>query len=492
MRKTWKIVTLVFFILTVIVLAAGAVFLYSDYKLFRFFKSIDNGDWSVTREYYDDLTPSQQQTAMAHMEGYAQELCREYALGEKSYQEVTASFDAINSLDNTQDLYNRRITEINYNELKDAVDDLYTANTSFDTDGSVKAKKRIDDVQKRMDTATKEQLLIQMLNDKYQEYLDCKIDKTKMLEFIAVVAGMSYYEAHNYTGVIGQNVECVENYRSIYTQFQTMLIEERYFDILDAYDIAYQAIDPADTVYRGKYEELYQTTFYDGMDYYQTKLDNLIAASDGEAAVELMKEIEARYGSAFDLDSAKNELAADWQKTYMQIAMNYEAILQTEFSKTDDGIYIFENEYQRLRPDSMLLYDIDKNGVAEMFLFNSEEATDENTECFAFTYADGSYVYLGYVNILSFCTDSNIIALPSEFGRDFAEEHVLLRFTGNSLEQKKYTKKDGETYIVDNAEVTDAEFLTAQTSIVDHANNQRPSIMEYVDLSDYESYILAY
>ena len=421
MRKTWKIVTLVSFIMTLIILGVGVVFLYSDYKLFRFFKSIDNGNWSVTREYYNDLTPSQQQTAMAHMEGYAQELCRDYASGDRNYQEVTASFDAINSLDNTQDIYNRRITEINYNELKSAVEDLYKANTSFDTDGAVKAKKRIDDVQKRMDTATKEKLLIQMLNDKYQEYLDCKIDQPKMLEFIAVVAGMSYYEAHNYTGLIGANVACVENYRQIYNQYQTMLTEQKYFDILDTYDTVYAGIDPADTVYKGRFEEMYQTTFYDGMDYYQTKLDNLIAASDGEAAVALMKEIELRYGSAFDLDSAKNELAADWQKTYLQIAMNYEAILQTEFSKTDEGIYIFENEYQRLRPDSMLLYDIDKNGVAEMFLFNSEEATEENTECFAFTYADGSYVYLGYVNILSFCTDSNIIALPSEFGRDFAE-----------------------------------------------------------------------
>ncbi len=492
MRKTWKITTLVCFIMTLIILAVGAVFLYSDYKLFRFFKSIDKGNWSVTKEYYDDLSPSQQQTAMLHMEGYAQELCREYANGERSYQEVSASLDAINSLGTTSDLYNRRITEINYNELKSAVEDLFKANTSFDTDGAVKAKTRIDDVQKRMDTATKEQLLKQMLNDKYQEYLDCKIDRTKMDAFIGVVANMSYYEAHSYSLIIASNVACVEKYREVLSQYQTMLTEQKYFDILDTYDKACTAIDPADTVYQGKFQELYQTAFYDGMDYYQRKLDNLIAASDGEAAVALMKEIELRYGSAFDLDGPKSQLAADWQKTYIQIAMNYEAILQTEFSKTDEGIYIFENEYQRLRPDSMLLYDIDKNGVAELFLFNSEEATEENTECFMFTYAEGNYVYLGYVNILSFCTDSNLITLPSEFDRDFAEEHVLLHFTGSSLEQKRYTKKDGETYMVDNAEVTDAEFLTAQTSIVDHASNQRPTIMNYVDISDYESYILAY
>ena len=492
MRKTWKIVTLVFFIMTLIVLGVGVVFLYSDYQLYRFFKSIDKGDWTVTKEYYDDLTPSQQQTAMAHMDGYAQELCREYANGERSYQEVTASLDAINSLDNTDDIYNRRITEINYNELKGAVEALFKANTTYDTDGAVKAKNRIDDVQKRMDTATKEQLLIQMLNDKYQEYLDCKIDENKMENFIGIVSGMSYYDAHNYAAVISANLSCVEYYRIIYSEFQIKLTEQKYFDVLDNYNTVYAGIDPADTVYRGKFEELYQTAFYDGKDYYQKKLDNLIAASDGEAAVALMKEIEARYGSAFDLDAAKNQLAADWQKTYLQIAMNYEAILQTEFSKTSEGTYIFENEYQRLRPDSMLLYDIDKNGVAELFLFNSEEATDENTECFVFTYADGSYVYLGYVNVLSLCTDSNIVALPSEFGRYYAEEHVLLRFTGSSLEQKKYTKKDGDNYYVDGAEVTDAEFLTAQTSIVDHASNQRPSIMNYVDISDYESYILAY
>lgn len=492
MRKAWKITTLVTFILTIIILAVGAVFLYSDLMIYRLFNSIDKGNWSVTKEYYDALTPEQQKVVDAHISGYAHELCREYANGERSYTEVTASFDAINSLDNTDELYNTHITEINYFELKSSVEELYIANTTFDTDGAVKAKQRIEAVQKRMDTATKEQLLIQMLNDKYQEYLDCKIDQKKLTEFMVIVTEMSYYEAHSYAAVIGANVVCVEKYRSAYTEFENMLTEDRYFDVLDSYDKIYVGLDEKDTVYRGKFEELYQNAFYDGMDYYQTKLDNLIAASDGEAAVALMKEIELRYGSAFDLDSAKSELASDWQKTYIQIAMNYEAILQTEFSKSEEGVYIFENQYQRLRPDSMLLYDIDKNGVAELFLFNSKEATDENTECFVFTFANGSYVYLGYVNVLSLCTDSNIIALPGEFGRDFAEEHVLLHFTGTSFEQKKYTKKDGETYVVDNQEVTDVEFLTAQTSIVDHGNNQRPSGMNYVDISDYESYILAY
>ena len=200
MRKTWKIVTLVFFIMTLIVLGVGVVFLHSDYQLCRFFKSIDKGDWTVTKEYYDSLTPSQQQTAMAHMEGYAQELCREYANGERSYQEVTASFDAINSLDNTEELYNRRITEINYNELKGAVEALYKANTT-----------------------TKEKLLIQMLNDKYQEYLDCKIDKNKMVEFILIVQNMTYYDAHNYSIVISSSVDCVETYRRIYSNYQNML-----------------------------------------------------------------------------------------------------------------------------------------------------------------------------------------------------------------------------------------------------------------------------
>ena len=39
MRKTWKITTLVCFIMTLIILGVGVVFLYSDYQLYRFFKS---------------------------------------------------------------------------------------------------------------------------------------------------------------------------------------------------------------------------------------------------------------------------------------------------------------------------------------------------------------------------------------------------------------------------------------------------------------------
>ncbi len=492
MKKPWKITILVSFIITVVVLVTGVILLYPDYKMYRFFNSIDKGDWSVTREYYDDLSPSQQSDAASYLNGYSITLCDMYATGERSYLETAASFDAINSLDFAKELYSDCMADINKNEFKSAVNAWYRANTSYNADGAVKAQSRLTAVQKRMDTNTKEQILVEMLNEKYQEYLDCKIDAGKLKEFITVVGGISYYQAHNYSVVIDNNLNCVEYYRGLYSEIELAMEEERFSEALAMFDNIYAGLDPADTIYKAKFDEQYQEVYDESKEYYEEKLNLLIAASNGEEAVALMKEIEELYGDDFDLESAKSELAADWQKTYMDIAMNYEAILLTEMSKSDSGEYIFKNEYNRLRPDSMVLYDIDKNGVAEMFLFNSEEVTDEYTECFAFTYANNQYVYLGYVNVLSFCLDSNIIALPEVFGRDYTEEHVLLNFTGTSLTQVSYTRKDGDNYYINEAEATDAEFLSAQTDILDHSKELRICNMDYVDISDYESYILAY
>ncbi len=492
MKKPWKITILVSFIITLLVLVVGVILLYPDYKMYRFFKSIDDGEWSVTNEYYAQLDASQQSTAASYLNGYSITLCEKYATGERSYLETAASFDAINSLGFTNDLYIDCMTDINRNEFKSAVNAWYEANTSYNADGAVKAQNRLAAVQKRMDTDTREKILIEMLNEKYQEYLDCRIDAEKMNKFITIVGGISYYQAHNYTLSITSNVANVEEYRRLYETIEVAIEEERFAEALNMFDNIYAGMDSKDTIYKSKYDSLYQEVYDGAKEYYENKLDLLITASDGEAAVELMKEIEVLFGEDFDLESAKSELAADWQKTYMDIALNYEAILLTELEKSDSGEYIFENEYNRLRPDSMVLYDVDKNGVAELFLFNSEEMTDQYTECFAFTYADNQYVYLGYVNVWSFCVDSNIIALPEVFDRDYTEEHVLLNFSGTSLSQVNYTQKTGENYYINGTEATDAEFLSAQTDILDHSSETRICNMDYVDLTDYESYILAY
>lgn len=490
MKKTWNRVIIISFIIILLELAGSIVFFLSPFRMYTLFERIDSGQWSEVKEIYDGMSSGDQAEAMSYMEAYAVKLCQEYIDGEKDFTHTAASFDAINSIDASGDISARYMPDICYNEYKRAIDELYNANRSFDTGKAFEAQNNISAVQQRMDNATREQIMIEMLNEKYQSFLDGTLSDSDISSFAAIISGMSYNEAHSYVGVIVNNISCVQRYRELYRDAENKLDEDDYFGVIDICRAV--VVDSYDLRYQEMYLSMYDKAYISGKTYYSNLLDSYIAAEDSESAVALMEKLEKYYGQDFDLGNAKMELAEDWQKKYIDIAQNVDAILQTELSASETGQYILDNEYKKLKPDSLLLYDVDSNGVPELFLFNQADVEEAYTGCFMFGFDGENYIYLGFVNVINFCEDSNIVAFPNAFGRETGEEYALTAYDGSSIFETASCQKLGGTYYANSAEVSDVDYLSTQSEILAHSNGKTISAIGYAAVSDCESYIIAF
>ena len=149
-------------------------------------------------------------------------------------------------------------------------------------------------------------------------------------------------------------------------------------------------------------------------------------------------------------------------------------------------------EYDNLKPDSVVLHDIDGDGVPEMFLYNSRYTDDDYIGCFIYTYSDGKCKFLNFVNVKSFCRDSNLIGFPIAFGRGTGDECSLVQYDGNSLTQVSYCQEMGGTYYVNGAESNDVDYLSARTSILSHADAYNVGNSKGASLDDGETYILTF
>lgn len=490
MKKTWNKIIIISFVVFMLEAIAAVILLTPSYKMFKVFKNIDTGRWQDAQEAFADLTDEQQSWALSYMDNYARHLCWEYIEGERSYIHTAASFDAINSLENTGDIVDKYMPSVNHNEYKKAINELFEANRSFDSNGAFAAKDTINAVQQRLDTDTRERIMVELLNEKYQSFLDGRMESKDINAFAAIISGMSFYDAHNYADVIVNNVSCVERYRELYVTVQSEFAAGSYFAVMDICSSVF--VDPYDTRYKSMFDTMYNDAYNTGKSYYKNKLDDYIGSDDSAAALALMEQIEKYYGEDFDLSGAKTELAEDWQREYIDVASNIDTLLLTVLNETETGQYILENEYSALKPDSLMLYDVNADGVPEMFMFNSNNAEKSYVGCFMFGYDSENYKYMGFVNVISFCDDSNIIAFPIAFGRSAGEEYSLMAYDGAGISEVSYCQNIDGKYYVNGEETNDADYLSAQSSILAHANEKTVKTSGYADINDCESYIISY
>lgn len=490
LKKTWNRIIITCFIFIIVGLAGATVFFWTPYQMYKIYENIDKGQWNKAKEIYDEMSPEQKDKVMLYMEDYAATICQEYIDKEKSYIHTAASFDAINSIDVSGTIASKYMPDISRNEFKRAVLGLFEANRTFDANGAVEAQNNISAVQQRLDNDTREKLMIEMLNEKYQEFLDGKLSENDFNGFITIISGMSFYDANAYIGTIVNNVKSVVHYRDLYAQAEKDLQLQDYFSVLRIC-LAVQ-IDPYDIKYQELYLDLYNRAYIVGKSYYESQLNSLIDSGESAKAVALMEKIAGYYGDDFDLSSAKMDLAKDWQKTYIDITTNVDSILQTKLNETETGQYILQNKYKDIRPDSLAFYDMNVDGVPEMFLFNEANINNDYVECFVFGFDGKSYIYLGYVNLKSFCSDSSLVAVPIPVDRTLGEEYLLVSYDGTTFTEGTCCQYIDGKYYVDYSEVDDVAYLSAQSEVLAKTLERGISRLEYVNIHDSESYILAF
>ena len=420
---------------------------------------------------------------------YAKHVCLEYQTGEKDYIYTVAAFDAINSIDATKSICTKYNTIVNRMEYRDAIEEIYDANQNYNSEGTVRAKETINNINLRLDADTKKEVVLEVLNEKYQQYLAQEITQEAMNSYLAIINNLAA-DIKDYAAVIENNTQVVQGYRQLYDTAQSAYDTG---DYLTAISIC-QAVqlDPLDQGYIDKYYSLYRLAYTTGMNYYDSLLDNYIEIGDNQNALNLLAKLEKYYSDDMNLQKFKLQMAEDWQKAYVKLAENADTEIQKALAETEDGVQILDNQYKNIKPDSMLLYDIDQDGVPEAFFYNNMERNDTYVSCFIFTYRDGACQYIGYAKVRSFCSDSSFVAFPWLSTRTSGDEYCLKRYEDGVLTDGPYVQNVDGTYYVNEQAVDETEYLSQQSDTLATALNKGVKDFETAELKDSESYILAY
>lgn len=488
MKKTWRNIIIVFWILIALEGTAAFIVLNPYFKIQRLFEGVEAGNWQVTQENYDNLNYSQQQKVQGYLDDYAIHLCEQYLKEKVTYEQIAASFDAINSIDETGKIMITYMPDVTYNEFKKDIKGIEDANRAFDSNKAFELSKQLRAVRLRIDNTSKEQALMEMLNETYVKYLNEEMTSEQALAFAETLAGMSYTDAAEYITVISNNIACVEEYRQIYADAQAAFDDEDYFKAIELLELA--TPDSHDTKYLASFENLHEEAYSTGKTYYTDLLNEYVQTGMKVEAVSLMEKISECYGDEIDLTSVKQDMADEWQLAYIDRMLDEEA-RKNDLSGFETGRYILER-YDRLKPDSVVLHDIDGNGIPEMFLFSSKDVGNDYIGCYIYTYREGECKFVNYVNVKSFCRDSYLIGYPIAFSRDGGDEDSLVQYDGANLTQISYVQKIGETYYVNGEETDDVDYLSERTTILAHADAYNVGNSKSASIEEGEGFILAY
>lgn len=494
MNKKWRAVIITSMIILFVELGAAVFFLFPYYRLQRVFTSIDDGQWTKTQEYYDALNPSQQEKAQSYLDGYGAYVSHRYLSGETDYEHAAASFDAINSIAQDTNVFYKYTPDIDKCEYVRIIELQYQANYTKNSDLKIETNNRIQSIIKRINNSDREYLQIRMLNMRFAKYLAEEISYDEMKTFAQTIYDNRSYSADEYSKRIIEYTENIKLYRDNYETVDSYMEANEYFELMDMCEE--MKIFEFDEKYLKLYQEVYDSAYSLGKTYYVEELRGYVDSKNEIEAIELMAKIEARYGDEVDMDFARRGLMKDWQVACMDRVHDWEDYLKNELSQTKDGKYILEKEYEKLRPDSFTLYDVDGNDIPELLFFNKSYVDDDYVGCFVFGYNGKEYYYAGFTNVISFGTTDNIVAWGNSFDKKQPEEDYVLvtikTVGGGKLQFGESCKKlDGKFYHNDE-EVEEIEYMSVRSGILLYQDAVRIKNSGYVSIEDADEYIITY
>lgn len=490
MNEKWKkIITGCLITLTIETIAA-IVILFPFYKVQRIFDSIDQGKWTKTQEYYNALGDTKKEQVQGYLNAYAAFICDEYINGDMDYIHAAAALDAINSIEETGEVYTNYMPMLEKNEYKATIKALYEASVTYNKEVELDSKTKLNNMGKRLDNTERDQALVELLNEKYEAYIKGECSSEQLVGFNAVVAEWANGNASSYVGVINENMTYVDKYRKKYDELETKFDDEKFFYVMEAYEKT--IIPDYDTEYLTKYEDIYRKSYDIGLQYYRDKLQGYLDEKKKDTALELMDKIRAHYGEDFDLQFATDALMDEWQVAAVAFAKNIGDTLQNDLQNSETGRYILDNKYDELKPDRIALYDIDHDGNQEIILYNSSQAGNKYVTSFIYAFDGDKYNYVGNVNVIHFSDENYIVAFPDAFGRETGDECQLIEFDGRSFSVIKVCKDMNGTYTVDGETVDNVAFLSAQGEILKYENVDTADNIKYSSIDEAESFVATF
>ncbi len=490
MKKTWIRIIIVAFVIMVIEIVGSIILLKPYITRYQVFDTIKNGQWQKTQEYYDELSDNGKEYVLDNLDSYAAWISEQYLKGEYTYNELAASMDAINSIGDSHEVYNKYMPLAAENELKASIIAYYEASVSRDNERLFEVQTTMTSLMQRMDSDTREQIMVEFLTMEYEKFLKGEISSVDMKTYAEIVVGMTYYEAYDLGHVIIANTSHITAYRDAYNQAVQYTDEEKYKEALEIIDST--VLDPNDQTYIDKYAELRGNVITLGSIYYEDLIQSYVDAGDMETAMTLMDELKPVYGDAIDFADIEDSIADDWQYAYLTVLRDLDKNLISCVEETNYTDYVLGEKKDSIWPDSVFLYDVDGDDIPELFLFNSARLEDDYVPCFMYTSLDHLAAYVDFFNLRSLCEDSCLITSPIADGRTEGEEYQLLSYANTLLSSEMKCQYIDGVYYVNGEESTDVEYLSVKTDIMEHQSVDSIEFLGYTSVDKANSYILTY
>lgn len=487
MKKTWNRILIIFSIIIVIEAVAGVILLLPHYRFHKIYNDINKGKYESVKNDFVHLREADKEKLMAELDGYASELCTEYIEGKKTYYEVAASFDAIGCLDNTKELTEKYMKDINNYEYMTQIDNVYKAEVKFDSKESFEAKKNVASVMNRLNSEDRDQRLIEMMNSKYISYLEEEISEEEIGKFFPIVSEFALGDAEDYIKIVLNNVASVEAYRKLYSEAVELNKNNKCITVLEICNSV--ELDPNDTLYKQKFEELYNSAYTCGKLYYSEILNKEVVSGNNETVLKMLDEIVKYYGDDFDYSKYKLAMADKWQERYLDLLKNPDEEIKKNLGTYEESIYKeIISQYDSYKPNGLALYDVDSDGVPELFLKNID---NEDSICFIFTVKEDELCFLGCHNIMNLCDDGYLITRPLYSGNEDSI-CILNKLDSNTYVQDSMCESKDDQYYVNGSQTNDVDYLKTKSSIMDHSNGKRVSDLKMQPYEDAENCVLSY
>lgn len=474
MRKTWRKISRVSFVIILLELVVMAVLFLPFYMTQRVFDSIDEGRYDKAQSYYESLPGILTSNVDKNLDNYAKFVCQEYIEGKRTYLEAIAALDAINAITGDKDIYDKYAKDLSEAEFKAALKLHLVANEKVDGSLATESKDRADIAMLRIPADRREELLAQLLNESYADFLDYNVTIEQYTNYAAFLKNYAYYDAYEYADVMKANATYVYTYRCIYDAANMCYNEKNYIGA--AYLIKGITPDPKDTDYVARFADFRETLNTTASEYFDKKFTEYIKAGDKLTTISLLADIQNSFGDDLpDFSSRKKELLGDWQIALCDL-----------LDETDIG----KGEYNGNTFDTIGLYDVNKDGKPEAFFYNYADTANSYTHAYMFAFNGSDYVFIVERNWINLGGNGYLVAYPGFSGG--GEQYQLDTFNGSSYAKNDNVQGAGGAYKVNGQETDYYTFLSYRTNICSFETEYSLKSIKKSDITEAEKFVMLF
>jgi len=519
--KKWMIITVISFVFIAASIVLFFVWVLPSMNKNKALKAIADGDVEQAEKLFREKTIEERNSLKEDVKDIVVYTANQYIDGKKSYDDMYKVMETVEEITPYEGLTADAFIRINVPKMVETYqealkvygengdnDKFRSKRDEFDNYRDVEyndnlslkygwERTQLDAYEKAYETT-----LDAELKKKYEEYEAGSIEYGDIKAAADVASSLWYSEyAYEISNELYYDNYLRGRFETLHNQYE----EKQYFDVIDDVESVKNnySKEHAWSRWEDKFEEIKKQASEQAKTYYVQQAVEYANSGDSYEAEYIMGKLRERFGDDVDVSPIEAAILenshADWQKAYVAFMADWQNNLANDMAAAVDNGYITAELYN---PDAITmadldakyvtLYDVDKNGIPEMFLRGTEYVA-------VYTYDDSSVIYTGYIAPMGVGGKGEMIVGASQEvdGANIIAE-ALIKFKKNTWSLSNAIayayQNDQYAYVImsddgDVQQVSEDEYKKNQEKIEGRMKGQLPVGAE---IAKYEDYIYSY